>query len=271
MKNLKTKKLGLFILFIYSILFFGCAPQPKDVTNEIAKANQQFMEAFNSGDAAKLAENYTSNAKLFPANSEVIEGREAIKNFWQGAMDMGIKKAILETILATSFGNTANEEGRYTLYAENDVVADQGKYIVIWEKEGGQWKLHYDIWNTSNPAPQARAFENDTVWVVWNNIKANKVSQFEDFNFNYLEPAAAEYYPQMRNTVRTLKPVEPNNDGTYTYFYLMDPATSPEGYDMNLPLTAKYGKEKADEYLDMFTDCLKGGEQEWIITVQTRW
>ncbi len=270
MKNLKTLNKGLTLILFTALILTGCQG-PVDVTDEITEANQLFMEAFNSGDAAKLAENYTSNAKLFPTNSDVIEGQEAIKNFWQGAIDMGIKKAVLETILATSFGNTANEEGRYTLYAENNVVADQGKYIVIWKKVSGQWKLHYDIWNTSNPAPQARAFENDTVWVVWNNIKANKVSQFEDFNFNYLEPAVAEYYPQIRNTVRTLKPVEPNKDGTFTYFYLIDPATSPDGYDMNLPLTAKYGKEKADEYLTMFTDCLKGGKQEWIVTVQTRW
>ena len=81
----------------------------------------------------------------------------------------------------------------------------------------------------------------------------------------------AEYYPNMRNTVRVLKPVEQNKDMTYTYFYIMDPATSPEGYDMMLPLTAKYGEEKASKYLKMFTDCLKDGKQEWLVTVQTAW
>ncbi|GAF78655.1 unnamed protein product, partial [marine sediment metagenome] len=54
-----------------------------------------------------------------------------------------------------SYGNFAIEEGRYTLYAEGDQIADQGKYIVTWKKEDGQWKLHRDIWNTSNPAPMS--------------------------------------------------------------------------------------------------------------------
>lgn len=75
----------------------------------------------------------------------------------------------------------------------------------------------------------------------------------------------------MRNTVRTLKPTEPNKDGTYTYLYLRDPAVSPDGYDMMVPLKAKYRKEKAEEYLKMFTDCLKGGKQDWVVAVQTKW
>lgn len=268
MKNLL---IGSASLIFSTLLMLGCDPQPNYVTNQIKEANIPFMEAFNNGDAAAVAANYTTNAKLFPANSDVIEGQENIQNFWQGAMNMGIKKVKLNTIEATSFGNTANEVGRYSLYAENDILIDQGKYIVIWKKEAEQWKLDYDIWNTSNPPPQTRALTNDTVWVVWNTIKGNKVSQFEDFNFNYLEPAVAEYYPQVRNTVRTLRPIEPNIDGTYTYFYLIDPASSPDGYDMTLPLTAKYGEVKAAEYLNLFTSCLKGGNQEWIITVQTKW
>ncbi len=271
---MKTKSVfnnSLIFLIFISIVFYGCNQKPADVKREITDANKEFMEAFNNGDANALSMRYTSNAKLYPSNSDVIEGQEAIKGFWNAVMNMGIEKARLETVTAESYGNFAIEEGRYELYAEGDQMADQGKYIVTWEKVDGQWKLDRDIWNTSNPAPQSRAFVNDTVWVVWNRIKADKVSQFEDYNFNYLEPATAEYYPQMRSTTRILRPAGQNEDGTYTYFYLMDAATCPDGYDMSLPLTAKYGEEKANEYLEMFRDCLKDGKQEWIVSVQTDW
>jgi len=33
-------------------------------------------------------------------------------------------------------------------------VADRAKYVVVWKKVGGQWLLHRDIWNTSQPAPK---------------------------------------------------------------------------------------------------------------------
>jgi ketosteroid isomerase-like protein len=269
MKRLHVFNIGIIAMIV--ALLLSCAPQSQDVTDQIKEANKSFVVAFNNGDAAAVAANYAGNAKLFPSNSDVVEGTEAIQNFWQGAMDMGVKEVFLTTIEATGCGNTAYEVGRYMLHAGDGTMIDQGKYIVIWKKIDGQWKLFNDIWNTNNPAPMVRAMEGDTVWVVMNHIKSEKVKQFEDFNFNYLEPAAAEFYPNMRNTVRTLKPVGPNKDGSWTYFYLMDPAVSPDGYDMMVPLTAKYGEEKAGEYLDMFTKCLKGGKQEWVVTTQTMW
>jgi ketosteroid isomerase-like protein len=243
----------------------------KDVASEISLANKGFMEAFDQGNANGVAQNYTSNAKLFPANSDVIEGQSAIETFWGSVIGMGIKKAELETVSAEAVGDMAVEEGRYKLFAEGGQVADQGKYIVTWKKEGGKWKLHRDIWNTNSPALQARASEGDTVYIINNRIKADKVAQFEEFNFKILEPATKEHYPKMRNTVRILKPVEKNSDGTFSYIYLMDAATSPDGYEMELPLKAKYGAEKAAEYIKTFEDCLKNGKQESMVLVQTNW
>lgn len=268
MKNNTTFFYSLAFIFLVCLLFNSCTKGLINVTSEIKEANKGFMETFNSGDANALAMKYTTNAKLYPSNSDVIEGQKAIEKFWKAAMNTGIKKALLETVTAESFGNIVIEEGRYKFYVEGDQLVDQGKYIVTWKKEDGQWKLHKDIWNTTNPAPKSQASINDNVWVIWNFVKADKVSQFEDFNFNYLEPAAAEYYPQMRSTIRLLKPVKQNKDGTFTYIYLMDPAIR-TNYDMMLPLTAKYGEENAKDYLIMFKDCLKDGKQEWVMTVQT--
>ena len=65
---------------------------------------------------------------------------------------MGLKEAVLETIDLEEHGDTAIETGHYVLKADGGVVADHGKYIVVWKNEGGTWKLHKDIWNTNQPA-----------------------------------------------------------------------------------------------------------------------
>jgi ketosteroid isomerase-like protein len=39
--------------------------------------------------------------------------------------------------------------GQYELSGAEGKRMDQGKYIVIWKKQVGQWKLYKDIWNTS--------------------------------------------------------------------------------------------------------------------------
>ncbi len=261
----------LVCLFLAGFLISGCTQQPVDVTDEIKNANKEFLTVFNSGDANALALKYSENAKLFPSNSEVIQGQKAIEGFWSATMNMGIVRANLETISAEGIGTLAIEEGRYTLFARGDQIIDQGKYVVTWEKADGTWKIQRHIWNTNSPAVVPRASLNDTVLVIWNNIKPDKVTQFEDFNFKYLGPAAAEYYPEVKNSVRVLRPVKQNSDGTSTFFYLIDPVISPVSYDITIPLIAKYGEEKAKEYFEMYIDCLKNKTQESEICVQTDW
>ena len=75
-----------------------------------------------------------------------------IQAFWQGAFDMGLKEAMLETIDLDEHGDTAIETSRYALTADDGSVADHGTYIVIWKNDGGTWKVHRDIFNTSQPA-----------------------------------------------------------------------------------------------------------------------
>jgi len=43
--------------------------------------------------------------------------------------------------------------GTFTLKGKGGQELDAGKYIVIWKREDGQWKLHRDIFNSSLPAP----------------------------------------------------------------------------------------------------------------------
>jgi ketosteroid isomerase-like protein len=49
-------------------------------------------------------------------------------------------------------GDSAYEVGQYELTDQSGKVLDKGKYVVIWKLDGGRWKLHRDIWTTSEPA-----------------------------------------------------------------------------------------------------------------------
>ena len=126
---------------------------PASVRDAIAAANENFMAAAMKGDAAGLAALYTENGQVLPPNSDFVKGRQAIQGFWQAVMGMGIKAAKLEIVEVEGLGDTANEVGKYSLYGAEGQVLDLGKYIVVWKREHGQWKLHRDIFNSSNPLP----------------------------------------------------------------------------------------------------------------------
>jgi uncharacterized protein (TIGR02246 family) len=128
----------------------------EEIRETIRNTNLKFAEAFKRGDAAAVAALYTSDARLLPPEAPMMTGTEAIKNFWQGAMNLGIKEATLETLDVESSGdNLACEIGKFTLSIEapgGERTAQMGKYIVLWKNDGGTWKLQADIWNTNAPA-----------------------------------------------------------------------------------------------------------------------
>ena len=116
--------------------------------------SKQFIEAFNKGDAAAVANLYTMDARVMPPNNEMVEGRANIQKFWQGAIIAGVKMVSLETVNVETQGNIAVEIGRYTTSGPG-ATTDKGKYVVMWKREGQSWKLAIDIFNTSLPAAPA--------------------------------------------------------------------------------------------------------------------
>lgn len=271
MKNLTRNIRSITVIILLGLLLFSCNSNPTDVTSQIKDANNELMTAFAQSDTMALAAFYTPDAKIFPANNQILDGQAAIGKFWTITLQMGIKKVLFETTTAQKFGNLAIEEGNYSLFVQGDQLVDQGKYIVTWKQEGGKWKIFRDIWNNSTPPPVKRASFNDSVLIVLNQVKPDKVAQFEDFNKNYLSPAGAETNPQAKATVRMQKPVNKNADGTYTYIYLMDPFKGSLNYSIDYTLNAKFGKEKADEYMKMYIDCLQGGSSQAILVSETDW
>lgn len=145
--------LAVFIGALF--LFFSCKSgeiESEQIQFEIQKVNKAFSEAIRAGDAAKVAAFYARDAQLLPPNSDIISGQTNIEAFWKGILQTGVKGVKLETLEIAGTHDMAHEIGKFTILGENEQVLDSGKYIVLWMLEDGKWKLHRDIWNSSQPA-----------------------------------------------------------------------------------------------------------------------
>lgn len=118
---------------------------------KIIKANNKMLGSeVAAGNTTALAKMYAKGAKLMPPNAGILKGKD-ITGYWQGALEMGIKGVKLKTQEVEVIGGTAIEVGTYVLSGVDGATMDEGKYLVVWKKDGKAWKLYRDIFNTSVP------------------------------------------------------------------------------------------------------------------------
>lgn len=155
-----------YLAIICTVLTTGCGNNASKDTNKnsgivfdsiamkkiIDEKTNKFTQAHITKDTAYLNHIFTQDAKAYPPNSDVVTGRAAISAVNSEWVNYGIKEFREES---TSFYGNEDyliDEGKYYLrYGETDII-DKGKYINIWKKENGDWKIYSNIWNTSLPA-----------------------------------------------------------------------------------------------------------------------
>jgi uncharacterized protein (TIGR02246 family) len=106
------------------------------------------VEFFNKGDFAGVASLYTTDATAFPPGSAMVRGRDAIGAMWKSMAEQ-VADPKVTTLDVKPLGPVAAREiGTFSLKTKGLSPQEvTGKYVVVWEKVGSDWKLAADIWN----------------------------------------------------------------------------------------------------------------------------
>ena len=115
---------------------------------EIEAVNAKWMELFNKGDFDGIASLYTEDAVAFPPGSSMVKGRTAIGAMWKSMAEQ-VSDPKLTTLDVKPLGSSAAREiGTFSLKTKGPTPQEvTGKYLVVREKIGSDWKLAADIWN----------------------------------------------------------------------------------------------------------------------------
>ena len=137
------------IASIVTALFLVTTPIAAQDKSTIEKLNDAFETAFNKGDFAAVGSMYTEDAYLLPPGSEMAKGRSNVQAFWTKAAE-SVGELKLTTVDVKPLGNdAASEIGTFSLMTKGQQRQPvTGKYVVVWQKVGNDWKLAADIWNS---------------------------------------------------------------------------------------------------------------------------
>ncbi|MCH7806619.1 MAG: DUF4440 domain-containing protein [Proteobacteria bacterium] len=139
----------LITVALFGFLAVGACAEPAgvDYMAEIKAVNAEFEAYYNAGDAAGVGTLYTEDAMLLPPGGPAVSGNEAMVAFWRELMASGLAGIELIDDEVFGMGNTATARGHFVGFDADGNEIGTGKYMVVWKKDGGAWKLHRDIWN----------------------------------------------------------------------------------------------------------------------------
>lgn len=124
---------------------------PQEEIDKIMEVSRAFSSYYMNSEFDSLANVYTADAGILPPKADIIRGREAIKNRWILPEGVTVTHHKATPTELRVIGDFAYDVGYYegtTRRKDGAEVSWQGKYLIIWQKVDGEWKIHMDVWNS---------------------------------------------------------------------------------------------------------------------------
>ena len=128
------------------------------VRAEISAMEAEYERASNANDYEAVVAYYAEDAKSFPPNMPMRDGKAAIlASMNSNPSDSNTLKLTVEELWAE--GNVAVERGTYEDLDTEGMTTEKGRYISIFEKRDGKYICIRDIWNSQMPKTEGSPSE----------------------------------------------------------------------------------------------------------------
>ena len=118
----------------------------------IRDLDAQWVNSVAAKDTAAISKLYATDALFMPPNMQALGGRAGAQKGWGGMFSMlgfGLTFGPTKIVVAQA-GDIAYDIGTYTftMTGPKGPVEEKGKYLVVWKKQDGQWKVAADMFNS---------------------------------------------------------------------------------------------------------------------------
>jgi ketosteroid isomerase-like protein len=154
MKTIQIGKIQMTSLLLLAIFVWGCDQGAVEKKSEVQQSDISVLEKeiesrlreyefhLKNGDSIALGNMYMANAEIIPSTA----GRENIVKVFSSMIQDSITGSSFETTELWGNDDMLVEEGTGSWSHENGTVVGRGRYLLVWKKEDGQWKILRDTW-----------------------------------------------------------------------------------------------------------------------------
>jgi len=139
-----------------SLTLLGKTARADDIRPAMEAANALFLAAFNTPNPSAFPALYTEDAVLFFHGIPPITGPQAIKQFWESQIKLGVRDHTYDIIETGADGTYAYQVTKNTVQLVRDTgerTLIAGHSVRIFEKQSdGTWKIKVHMFNRLNSA-----------------------------------------------------------------------------------------------------------------------
>ncbi|UJH68313.1 DUF4440 domain-containing protein [Allomuricauda sp. SCSIO 65647] len=152
-KTIMPKAL-FYTVLIGSLLLTSCKQKENEVNDgtdqvdmsvlkkEIASRLRDYENNLRNGDSIALGAMYMEDAEIIPSTV----GRENIVKAFGAMIRDGITGSSFKTVGLWGNDQLLVEEGTGEWSHESGQVVGRGRYLLVWQKDNGEWKILRDTW-----------------------------------------------------------------------------------------------------------------------------
>ena len=111
-------------------------------------------DASSAGNADAMASVYEEEAIILPPSWPAAKGTGQIRKFLKTYLAQlaggGYTPAVARAVEIGVSGNIGFRSGTYLIKNASGDTMDSGKWLEIWSKSGGEWRISKDIWNSDS-------------------------------------------------------------------------------------------------------------------------
>jgi ketosteroid isomerase-like protein len=154
MKNSRLVKIQFLIFLIASIFLTSCGQKVNEQTlksnqtdlsileKEIELRLREYESHLKNGDSIALGNMYMEDAEIIPSTI----GRNNITKAFGNMIRDSITGSSFKTTKLWGNDQLLVEDGRGTWYHTNGTAVGSGRYLLVWKKDDGKWKILRDTW-----------------------------------------------------------------------------------------------------------------------------
>jgi ketosteroid isomerase-like protein len=152
-------KKTLYVMLVAVMIITSCQSKTKTASNDavaIRNIEDQWVAAIKAKDIDKIVSFCSPDIVIMDANVPISVGHQAVRKSYSSPADATTSISHSETVDAlevSASGDLAYTRGtaQQSRNTPNGIINESIKWVSIYKKINGEWKVIVNIWNSDKP------------------------------------------------------------------------------------------------------------------------